>query len=94
MKTVILFGQLTLDVPDKDWDFLCKYRFFTQNPSVEDVQTEFVTGTGITKNKPHMWNEAGKRFSEYVDDLRDIQKMDLNVIARELLTDKEKYNKI
>ena len=67
---------MTLNVPDEDWEFMCKYRFFTQNPSEEDIQAEFVTGTGITKNKPHMWNEAGKRFSEYVDNLRDIQKMD------------------
>ena len=93
MKVVVLFEQLTLNVPDEDWEFMCKYRFFTQNPSQEDIQAEFVTGTGITKNKPHMWNEAGKRFSEYVDNLRDIQKMDLNGMAREVLGDEEKKNK-
>lgn len=34
-----------------DWDFLCENRFFSDAPDEEMLQSEFVTGTGITRNK-------------------------------------------
>ena len=77
-KTIILFSNLTFEVSAEDWDFLCKYRFFSDNPSEEQIQAEFVSGTGITKNKIHLWRKASERFSEYVADLRDIMQLDVN----------------
>ena len=40
--------------------------------------------------KKNLWNEASERFSEYVNNLREIQKIDVNAMTREILTDKEK----
>lgn len=70
MKTITLFETLSLSVSDENWDFLCKYRFFTNTPSIEDVQREFITGTGITPNKQYLWNNANTMFEEYISDLR------------------------
>lgn len=92
MRKIILFHQMILTISDIDWDFLCKNRFFTDDPLKEEIQAEFVSGTGITQNKPHLWKEAEKRFAEYIEDLREIQQMNVNHIARNLLTDEEKFN--
>ena len=72
--TFTLFNDLTVTIPINDWQFLCKNRWHTDDPDIEDVITEFVTGTGITPNKPQRYSEAGKTFHEYVDELRDIMK--------------------
>lgn len=69
---------LQVKVLDKDWDFLCQNRFFTDTPTQEMIFSEFVTGTGITPNKKNLWNEASERFAEYVNDLREIQKNDID----------------
>ena len=82
-----------LTISDKDWEFLCKNRLFNDDPLKEEIQAEFVSGTGITQNKPHLWKEAEKRFAEYIEDLREIQQMDVNKLARNLLTDEEKFGK-
>ena len=64
---------------------MCKNRFGTDDPPYEEIQAEFVSGTGITEKKRELWNEADKRFSDYISDLKDISTMDLNKAARELL---------
>lgn len=46
--------------------------FFSDDPNEEMLQSEFVTGTGITGNKKHLWNQASERFSEYIKDLKEI----------------------
>lgn len=84
---------MILTISDIDWDFLCKNRFFTDAPLKEEIQAEFVSGTGITQNKPHLWKEANKRFAEYIEDLREIQQMNVNHIAKIILTDEEKFGK-
>lgn len=89
--TVNLFNNITLFISEDDWLFMCNNRFFTNNPTIEDVQREFIIGTGITPNKKHLWAEANKRFNEYISELKDIQKLDINAMARNLLSNEEKY---
>ena len=72
-----LFDKIELKISRTDLDYLCKNRFFTDKPTVDDIQREFVTGTGITPNKAHLWKDASKRFHEYVNDLRAIEDTDL-----------------
>ena len=86
MITKKFFNSIVVNISDDDWDFLCKKRFFTNNPTDEDVCAEFVTGTGITPNKPQLWNEADQRFSEYIKDLRKICSLDINRMCREKMT--------
>ena len=90
-KSIKLWDGLELTISEKDWMFLCENRFFSDTPTTEDVITEFITGTGITKNKPHLWNKASEEFKEYIKDLRKIQDLDINNMARDLLDDEEKF---
>lgn len=94
MINITLFSNLQISISHKDWDFLCENRFFTDSPTIDDIQREFVTGTGITPDKKYLWNNASELFAEYIDDLRDIQKIDINKMARNLLSEEEKYNAI
>ena len=87
-NTYIIFNEIALTISDDDLDYLCKQRFFTDNPTIEDIQREFVTGTGITPNKKHLWSEANMRFKNYIDELRDIQKLDINDMAESLIIHK------
>ena len=50
---------------------------------------EFVSGTGITLNKPSLWGNATKAFAEYVQDLREIKDADINGMARNLIENEE-----
>lgn len=72
MKRIVLFEKLDVNISDEDWFFLCKARFFSNNPPIEDIEAEFVSGTGITPNKRKLWVEASNRFHDYIADLRDI----------------------
>lgn len=89
---LLLFQVLHVTVAKDDWDYLCKRRFFTDAPSTEQIEAEFVTGTGITPNKKHLWDNASELFAEYIQDLREIQQLDINQAARNLLTSEEKYS--
>jgi len=90
-KIIRLFdGNLMVTVSASDWDYMCKHRFCTDDPSEEDIRAEFVTGTGITSKRTNLWPEASIRFHEYVDDLREISKLDINKMARDLIAEKEK----
>ena len=74
MKEIKIFdNRLNLKMSDDDWDFLCKYRLFNQNPDIETIENEFITGTGITPNKEYLWGISNISFSEYIEDLRKIQ---------------------
>ena len=84
-KVIKLFDELVITVGYDDWMFLCEHRFGTDTASYEDIQAEFVTGTGITPNKRNLWPEAETRFTEYINELREINSMDINKAARELL---------
>ncbi len=92
MKEMILFDELIIKISEDDWDFLCKNRFFSDAPDEEMLQSEFVTGTGITRNKKHLWNQASERFSEYIKDLKEIAGLDINAMATNVLTKEEKYD--
>ena len=73
MKKVRLFdNQMVLNISEEDWDFLCQNRLFSENPAIDEIQAEFVSGTGITKNKKHLWENANEKFLEYVKDLKEI----------------------
>lgn len=91
MKKIILFEKLNVEVSDENWNFLCQNRFFTDNPSYENIECEFISGTGITEKKKELWPLASLRFTEYVEDLKEIQQLDINAMAREVLTDEDKY---
>ncbi len=90
-KTIKLWDGLNLTISKKDWDFLCKYRFFSEKPPFDEIRAEFTTGTGITSRKPDLWSHASDAFAEYVEDLRSIMRLDINQMARNLLDDDEKY---
>lgn len=69
---ITLFDELNISISDEDWNFLCIARFFSDDPPIEDIEAEFVTGTGITPNKPEKWMQASEAFREYVADLRSM----------------------
>ncbi len=94
MKELILFDELIVKISEDDWDFLCENRFFSGTPNEEMLQSEFVTGTGITRNKKHLWSQASERFSEYIKDLKKISRLDINAMARNALTEGEKYDEL
>ena len=73
MKQILLFdNKLTVSIKTELWEYLCNYRFFTSNPSDEELEAEFCSGTGITKSKTHLWGEADSRFTEYIEYLKEI----------------------
>ncbi len=90
MKEIILWEKLHIHISDEDYDFLCEKRF-SDGFSYDEFVSEFVSGTGITEKKVHLWPEADKRFAEYIQDLRDIEKMDINSMAQSILTEEEKF---
>ena len=92
MKKLVFFGELVVQILEEDWDFVCKNRLFSENPDEADIRAEFVSGTGITPDKKHLWGQASERFTEYIQDLREISCLDINAMARNLLTEEEKYN--
>ena len=71
----IKFDALELHISNEDWTFLCECRLFSSNPAIEDIQSEFVTGTGITQNKKELWPRADELSAEYISDLREIRNM-------------------
>ncbi len=78
-KTIKLFeDKLTVKVSAENWQYLCENRFLSDNPSQEDIQSEFVSGTGISRRNPERWALASESFAEYIDDLREISSLDVN----------------
>ncbi len=93
MKQISVFdNKLTFSIPLDEWEFFCKNELFSDTPSQEDVETEFVTGTGITPKKQHLWAEASTRFVEYIKDLRRIKGLDINKMCRDLTNNERKQN--
>lgn len=72
MHEFLLFDCIKVCISEEDWDYLCKNRWFTDAPEVADVRAEFVSGTGITPNKPQLWKNASAYFHDYVLDLQNI----------------------
>lgn len=72
MKRIISFNDLRVEIKDKEWDYLCQYRFFNDNPGYDVVESEFISGTGITCRKKELWPFASQRFSAYINDLMEI----------------------
>ena len=68
----IFDNQIILNVSEDDWFFLCENRFFSSNPTIEEIESEFITGTAITRSKSMLWKEATIKFSEYVEELKEI----------------------
>ena len=86
MKEFDVFdGRLTVHVSDEDWEFFCNKRILNQNPSTEDIECEFVTGTGIIPSRKDLWSKADTLFAEYIEDLREFSKIDINAACRALL---------
>ncbi len=50
-KIIIFNNKLPINVSNEDWQFLCSKVFYNDNPTIEDIEMEFVTGTGITPKK-------------------------------------------
>ena len=80
-------NQLEVHVSARHWLYLCQYRFFTDQPSTEDLQTEFVTGTQITSQMRDKWDCASTACAGYIDDLITISGKSLELRQ---LEDKEK----
>lgn len=73
MKHILLFdNKLKVSIETGLWNYLCNFRFFSSNPSNEEIEAEFVSGTGITKSKTHLWEEASSRFTSYIEELKQI----------------------
>lgn len=85
MKKIILFNELELYVTKENWDFLCKNRFFTDNPDTELIRAEFVSGTGIHEHKKDLWPIASQSFEAYIEDLREISGLDICSAAKQLV---------
>ena len=84
-------NELQVQVSATHWLFLCKYRFFTDTPSDEELQTEFVTGTQITSQMKDKWNCASTAFADYIDDLITIsgKSLELQQLAENIITNNE-----
>ncbi len=91
MKEFVLWENLYLYISEEDYGFLCDHRFYTSAPSIEDLISEFVTGTGITPNKRDLWSCASEKFAEYIQDLREIESMNINRMAQNILSEDEKH---
>lgn len=86
MKEFKIFdGQLTVHVTDEDWESLCNTRLLTINPSEDQLENEFVTGTWITETDINLWENADNKFHEYIDELLELSRIDLNKACRILL---------
>lgn len=72
MKKIRLYDALDVEISDDDWDFLCNVRFFTDTPTYDEIETEFLAGTFITENKKHLGDVASSKFAEYIADLRSM----------------------
>ena len=73
MKQIHLFhNKLIISIEAKLWDYLCNFRFFSTNPSDEELETEFIIGTGITESSIQLWDEASSKFSSYINELMQI----------------------
>ncbi len=83
--TIILFDELKLNISEENWQFLLQHRFSSKIPTNDELQAEFVSGTGITKKRKDLWPKAEIRFNEYIDDLKDIQSLDVNSSIRDLI---------
>ncbi len=90
--TILLWNALPLHITQEDWDFLCSQRLFTNTPDLEDIEAEFVSGTGITENKQELWAKADMSFAAYIEDLRKILALDINLMARTKLAEEEKMS--
>ena len=86
---IVLFDKLVIEITDEDWNFFCEYRFGTHQPTEEMIQSEFVSGTGIHINKKDKWSVASKEFSEYIADLKEIQRLDVNQAAKNLIIEED-----
>lgn len=73
MHEYLFYENIKVRISDVDWDYLCKNRFFTSNPTYEDLRAEFVSGTGITPNKPERWTNADSDFKRYIQELRQVR---------------------
>ncbi len=51
MKIIKIWNELEVQVSDEDWAFMCEVRFFSENPTDDAIETEFVNGTRITPKK-------------------------------------------
>lgn len=90
MREVSLYnGQIQFQISDEDEKWLCENVFFSSNITEDLWRMEFVSGTGITLNKPSLWGNATKAFAEYVQDLREIKDADINGMARNLIENEE-----
>ena len=93
MHTYKFYDCIEVNISNDDWNYLCENRWFTKTPDAEDVRAEFVSGTGITPNKPNLWDKASEYFHNYVIELQEIHKMDINYECRKLLSFDEKFTK-
>ena len=89
-QTIKIFdNQLVFEISYKDWCYLCNNIFYTFEPNQDDIEAEFVTGTGITPKKKESWGGASTKFTEYINNLRTIKSLDINKMCRELLEKEE-----
>lgn len=72
--TFKLFDKFTITIPIKDWQYLCKYRWLTKNPSQEDVDVEFgVYGARTAKNNI----DANHIVALAIEDIKRLNNLDV-----------------
>ena len=71
-----IFDGLVLSVSEENWAYLCTHRFFSDEPTIEEIRAEFVSGTGITEEKKDRWTNADDDFCQYIEDLKEIFTME------------------
>lgn len=93
MRKFTFYNCIELNISNEDWIYLCKNRWHTDSPQMDDVRAEFISGTGITPNTPDMWQKADEAFHDYINELRELQKIDINSKCKSLLSEVEKHKK-
>lgn len=75
-----LYDKFDIFLPIKDWDFLCKKRWFSDNPDTEIAEAEF--GLYGARNAEDN-NQAVECVKRCVTDLRDIMDPDTKTGLKE-----------
>lgn len=73
-REVLLFGRYNIAFSERDWEFMCKNRWFTDSPSVEEMEAEFgLCGLRDARDDA----DANELVASVVSALREIRGLDI-----------------
>ena len=74
MKEIKIFNnQLTVHISNTDWAYLCNNRFFTNAPTLDEIETEIAVGAGVYPSEKENWATVDEELATYINMLRQIR---------------------